>query len=277
MNINKTALQNENFNMSYLKKIVYPDTTNRIHCHPYHELVIIEKGFVRYTTNNEIVEVKAPCVVFMPAYTIHNPFVQQTEIYERHKIEFDFGFTDNYFKDTKSLGVLVEKPYIKMISEYDSDEINRLAKSLFNFKNKNPFTKTDGMFEAMYLCLILQKCGEAVSIEAVTDENYISKVTDMIRKNFNRHLTIEIIADSFFVSKGKLIYDFKNYCNMNVLEYITMTRCDFAKEYLKKGLSVSETSDKCGFSSPSYFIKVFTRITGTTPLKFRQKHCKEKS
>ncbi len=62
---------------------------------------------------------------------------------------------------------------------------------------------------------------------------------------------------------------------MNILEYITMTKIHFAKEQLKKGCSVAATSENCGFSSSSYFIKVFTRVTGMTPLKFRLKYHKE--
>ncbi len=272
MNIFKTSLQQENFNMGYLKKIVYPDSTNKIHCHPYHELVVVEKGLIRYTTNNKIIEVKAPCVVFYPSYTIHNPFVQQKETYERYKIEFDLGFINNYIKDTKLLNSLVESSYVKTLSKYEFNEIKVLVKNLFNLKNKSPFNQTDSLYECLYLILILQKSKAAVSLESVVNESYITEVTEMIKNNFNRHLTIEGIAEKFFVSKSKLIYDFKSYCNMNILEYITMTKTEFAKEYLQQGFSVAETSEKCGFSSPSYFIKVFTRITGITPLKFRLKH-----
>ena len=67
------------------------------------------------------------------------------------------------------------------------------------------------------------------------------------------------------------MYDFKEYCNMTLLDYITLTRIDAAKELLLNGYSVTVASDECGFSSPSYFIKVFRSITGMTPLKFQIK------
>ena len=46
MNIPKKTLNNENFNMDYMKKIVSPENTNRIHCHPYHEMLIGEKNIL---------------------------------------------------------------------------------------------------------------------------------------------------------------------------------------------------------------------------------------
>lgn len=275
MNIPQNTFHNDNFNMDYMKKIVRPESTNRIHCHPYHELLIAETGCIRYTVNNKIIEVKAPFVTFMPSYTIHNPFVQQSQIYERYKIEFDCNFFENFIKDVGLLNYLTDELYIKTLTRYDFDEIDVLVKSLYNLKNKNTFTETDSLYESMYLILILQKCNCAVSVESETDENYISKVTELIRDNYNKRITIDSIANSFYVSKSKLIYDFKNYCNMNILEYITMTKINFAKEHLKRGCSVATTSEKCGFSSPSYFIKVFTRLTGMTPLKFRLKYYKE--
>ena len=38
--------------------------------------------------------------------------------------------------------------------------------------------------------------------------------------------------------------------------------------YLKKGYSVSQTCDACGFEDLSYFVQLFKKITGTTPKKY---------
>ena len=38
---------------------------------------------------------------------------------------------------------------------------------------------------------------------------------------------------------------------------------------VKADTTVAATAEKCGFSSSSYFIKIFSKITNTTPLKFQ--------
>ena len=40
--------------------------------------------------------------------------------------------------------------------------------------------------------------------------------------------------------------------------------------FLKEDISVTEISNKCGFSSISYFSRIFKKETGVTPLKYRK-------
>ena len=54
---------------------------------------------------------------------------------------------------------------------------------------------------------------------------------------------------------------------MSVGEYVTITKIEAAKNMLSSGYSVAAISEKCGFSSPSYFIKAFFRVMGMTPPK----------
>lgn len=44
----------------------------------------------------------------------------------------------------------------------------------------------------------------------------------------------------------------------------------------EEGASISEISEKCGFSSVSYFSRVFKENTDTTALAYRKKYRTEK-
>ena len=124
----------------------------------------------------------------------------------------------------------------------------------------------------MHLAMLITKGSNATAISSTPHIGYITNILEYIKGNYDKPLTIQILAEHFFVSKSKLIYDFNSYCRISILEYITMTRIEAAKEYLLKGWSVAATSEACGFSTSSYFIKVFSRITGLTPLKFQMKY-----
>jgi len=57
---------------------------------------------------------------------------------------------------------------------------------------------------------------------------------------------------------------------MNV--WITRERIQLATELLARpGHNISEIGWACGFTSPSYFIRVFRAHTGLTPKVWRQK------
>ena len=126
----------------------------------------------------------------------------------------------------------------------------------------------DTLREKLYLLSALAKGKRALPSERENVEHYIEEVIEYIKENYRDRITYESLAARFFVSRGKLIYDFKEFAGMSVLEYLTITRIEAAKGMLSNGYSVAAASESCGFSSPSYFIKVFSSITGTTPLKF---------
>ena len=55
------------------------------------------------------------------------------------------------------------------------------------------------------------------------------------------------------------------------MAYILNTRIVLAKEELgSTNASISQVSEKFGFSSMSYFCRVFKEATGYTPLQFRR-------
>ena len=58
---------------------------------------------------------------------------------------------------------------------------------------------------------------------------------------------------------------------MTAMEYVLKTRIAAAKGLLLSGtLSVNEISERCGFSSISYFSQKFKEETGVTASEFRR-------
>ncbi len=259
--------------VDYLKKkCVSPEDTNKLHYHPYHEFLILDKGFVTYATDNGIIKIAEKSIVYMPAHTLHNPFVQKSHPYERYRIRFSPDFADGIITQPYLLSEALKTSYIKQLNKNDFDEIYSIAESLYKIAAKDSKDEFDRLNECMHLAMLATKGNDAKSIPRTPHISYITDILGYIKDNYSKPLTIQTLADHFFVSKSKLIYDFNNYCRISISEYITMTRIEAAKEYLLKGWSVAATADACGFSTSSYFIKVFSGITGLTPLKFQIKY-----
>lgn len=99
----------------------------------------------------------------------------------------------------------------------------------------------------------------------------ITKATAFIRDNLEKDLSIKLISQSINVSKSVLYKKFRDRFHCTVGEYINKKRVDQAKKLLTTtALSMEEISQQCGFSSASYFTKIFKGYTGITPLKFKK-------
>lgn len=63
---------------------------------------------------------------------------------------------------------------------------------------------------------------------------------------------------------------FREYTNLSPLAYLTDYRLERARELLQKtDLSVTAVGQEVGFSTPSYFAKMFRERYGKTPREFR--------
>ena len=253
--------------VDYVKGHIPEETTNKIWCHAHYELMLILSGSITYNDNKGVSLVDDKSAVFIRAHEVHNPFVHSEKLYERYRIRFHKSFFSEVLRDGLGLDKELELSYKKGLSDSDFAEILVSVKNLFDMikGGENP----DKLRAATHLISAVTKSYDAAPRENMIEKNYISDVVEYIKENYSAHLTAENLAEHFFVSRGKLIYDFKAYCNMTLLEYITLTRLEAAKEMLLCGYSVASAADLCGFSSSSYFIKVFSGIVGMTPLKFQ--------
>jgi len=264
---------NEFICADHKKDYVEEKNTNKIQSHNYSELLIINKGDIIYAARGKVVRLGDRSVIYNRRDTIHNNYVQHSRLYERYRIKFREEELLNG-EEGEVLRAALSSSFTKELTDESFTMIYELAKSIFNESSKPQITELDKSIIRTALKLIVLSAASADDKGSLHGESYISEVLKYINGNLHQKLTIGSIAEAFFVSKGKLIYDFKTYCNMNISEYITMERLEKAKELLMSGCPVAEIAENCGFSSSSYFIKVFSSVVGTTPLKYRTNHFK---
>lgn len=99
----------------------------------------------------------------------------------------------------------------------------------------------------------------------------IKRATDFIMENLDKKLTISYIAKSVNISKSVLYRNFHSCFNCTISEYINKMRIKRAEYLLKeKEMPIEEVSRSVGFSSVSYFGRVFKEKNGVSPLAFRK-------
>ncbi|MEE1014295.1 MAG: AraC family transcriptional regulator [Clostridia bacterium] len=117
------------------------------------------------------------------------------------------------------------------------------------------------MVELLYL---LNRIG--IKSEQSTAHN--DQIKDIILY-LNAHLTepmsLEAIAEHFYISKGHLCRSFKKHTGFTVNGYITYKRLLLVKELKDKGRSWIEASGEAGFGNYSNFYKIFRRTYGHAP------------
>lgn len=101
--------------------------------------------------------------------------------------------------------------------------------------------------------------------------NVIQKAVEYINAHVTENIDLDSICRDIHISKYHFCRQFKKVTGFTVMEYLLKTRVVTARRLLTETtLPISEISNLCGFSSLSYFCRVFKAQTQNTPLQFRK-------
>lgn len=101
----------------------------------------------------------------------------------------------------------------------------------------------------------------------------VSSVQRYLEAHFARALTLEEIGESVGMDRFTLCRHYREATGMTVMEQLKGIRMAKAKQFLRyTSYSMEEIGKLCGYSSPSYFGKIFREETGRTPRAYREGH-----
>ena len=104
----------------------------------------------------------------------------------------------------------------------------------------------------------------------------IKNAEQFIGENLQKELTILDISKGTNISKSVLYKNFRISFDCTVKEYINRKRVEKSEDLLvNTDLSVEEISQMVGFSSASYYSKIFRKYKGVSPLKLRKTNTKK--
>ena len=98
----------------------------------------------------------------------------------------------------------------------------------------------------------------------------ILPILNYIEENYQNPIKLEDIGKKTNLNKNYVCRLFKKITEKTITDYITYVRICEAKELLKSDIPLSELAYKVGFSSQSYFNKVFKKHLGYTPLEYKK-------
>lgn len=107
-----------------------------------------------------------------------------------------------------------------------------------------------------------------------TDED-IKKAQRFIESNFQERITIDELSNKFALSRRSLERRFKRATNNTVNEYIQRVKIEAAKKSFETSRkNITEVMFEVGYSDTKTFRGTFKKLTGMTPIDYRNKYNK---
>lgn len=241
---------------------------HRLHSHTHYEIYFLTKGSRTFYLANALLTLRAPTVMVIPPNVMHKT---EGGGFERYNINVSPSYLDDFQKDClDKLSLHVLRP-----NDDETKMIVRLLQDAMGMDKRKKYT--DSVLHALltHAVFMLGKftvlANKPTKLTGSVVPEVVLKVTKYLEDNFEQKLTLDNLAQSFFIAKTTLIYNFKKYLGCSPMDFLLNTRLTKAKEMLAtRKLSVGEIADRCGFSSANYFGLIFKQKEGLSPLNYRK-------
>lgn len=258
----------------------YPDRTIPWHWHNAFEINYIEDGTLLCQTPEQTITLHKGEALFINSGVLHTCTSSGQCVYYTHL--FDMYFLSGMYNS------VFEEKYFLPVSKNTAFQVWQVRPdSLAHIR----------MLEAVLHCVELQRAepqgyefdlrAELCSFwrgmladsadvragappRANADTERIKRMMDFIHTHCAERLSLDDIAASANVSRRECTRCFRRCIDSTPNEYLTACRVRMAADLLgRTGKSVLDISEECGFSSASYFGKVFREAMGMTPKEYR--------
>lgn len=277
----RSGYLNSDFRLFHLK-----DKTKKefeYHYHEFNKIIIFLSGNVTYIIEGRTYHLKPYDILLVNNHDIHKPIIDSNSTYERIVIWADTNFVKEHSDDNCNLeecfkyAIKNDINLIRLKPDLQNELISLLTK-LETSINSQEFGSR--ILSNAYLIeflvyinrLILGNNNiiEANECDSIYD-NQINEILKYINANLNEPLTVDDIANRFYISRYYLMHRFKEQTGYTLHNYISQKRLILAKELLLNNESVMKVSEKCGFIDYSSFLRSFRKMYGTTPKDFSKK------
>lgn len=261
-----------------------PDKSVPWHWHNMFEINYFVRGELSLQTPDKTQIIGAGDVNFINAGTLHTCTAIGTTPCEYYTIHFDMhflsGMYNSVYEEKYFLPIMRNSalqvwrirpdslPHLKMIEAVlRTVEVSREEPFGYEFEVRNLLS------DFWRQLLIDTKDVQAgAAPQNVVDTERVKTMTSFIKEHCGEKLSLDDIAASAGISTRECTRCFSRCLNISPNVYLNQTRLSMAADLLAgSSKSIIEISEECGFSSPSYFGKVFRETMGCTPREYRDK------
>ena len=248
---------------------VYVSDMTYAHVHAHYELYFLLSDSQRYFIKNRYYDMQEGDVILVPANTTHQVIGR-----DKNK-QLVFHFTDFLLAKflNKRAFALLEPLFKQKIFHPTRENVFHLHKLFLSIAQAQKSNDEDQVFLAlMRIFTILSDCPIATATEDTGKRSLIDAVIHYVHAHYDTIKGLDDVASALFVSKYYVCHLFTKYMGMSFNNYLTDLRLKKAEQFVAYSKrSIQEIATLCGFSSSTYFCKVFKQKHKMSPIEYRKK------
>ena len=229
----------------------------------FYEIVYSFFGDVTLQTDSKIFKFSRRSIVILPPNSNRKFFSEHDKPVKLFSIAFDRTFIDGKFDD-------IDDFILSPFQTSNSSSLHLFFLSLQSLERRNLDNDIFISYLENIIPLILLDIfnSNLKKLSSAPASNLIRDVVKHVNDNVTKPLTVESIANVFFVSRSFLSHEFKKQLGVSIKQYITRKKMLYARKLIRSGVKPTKASSLCGFENYSTFFRQYKAYFEETPESF---------
>lgn len=246
-----------------------------MHHHDFYEIYLFLSGQVEYRVEGQLYHPQPGDLILINPMELHQPILHPgKQPYERIVLWISKAYLENFDRETESLircfnTSLPTHSNLVHPTPSQREQLQALMEALAQERSSEDYASSlcaEGIF--MQFLVLVNRLALRAPQEAPNPEEtpaLISQVLSYINDHYQEELSLELLAQRFFVNKYHLSHTFSKAVGTSVYRYIILKRLINAKQLLQSGAAPGSVYASCGFGDYANFYRAFKSQYGISP------------
>jgi AraC-like DNA-binding protein len=249
-----------------------------VHHHDFFEVYFLLGGEVSFRVEGRTYTLKPGDMLLINPQELHQALIDRDTIYERMVLWIDRGYLAELSAAGMDLAACFDTRLPTHTNLLHPNKMQRAELQGLLEKLAGEFYG-DGLGNSQYAQgLLLQFLVEVNRLALAESKQPISaEETDMVDQvlsyigaHFTEDISLEMLSNTFYVSKYHLSHEFSKRVGTGIYRYIMFRRLMHARELLEGGTPPGEAYGQCGFGDYANFYRSFKSFYGVSPREYAQ-------
>lgn len=245
------------------------------HFHKEIELLYIIQGKMTYTTNSGTFELESGDIAFFNSNVPHSTTVEEENT---SNIVVQFLNPSQLKSPLKYLKRILEaesvSDYIFKSGEYETTQLQQYINTILTEDFYEEISYDYSILANIYLIVaLLHKKKLLIDSSEYIKSELLSKVIpamEYMNENYRECITLYELSNLLHLNEQYFSRLFKKATGVTPIDYLNFVRICQAENLLKSGENVSTVVSETGFSSLSYFNRVFKKLKNCSPTEYKK-------
>ena len=240
------------------------------HYHEFCKLLMLRSGSGGYTVEGHRYSLETGDIVLIGKHCVHRPEFEHGLLYERVIIYISPEFLQQQSTPDCPLEEIFNGANGHVLHLNTPDALwsisDRLEKELSEDKYGRVIVSNGLLLRLLIeIARNMQDPNAAFSTPIAPTDSRILEILRYIDAHLTEDLSIDILAEEFYISKYHMMRLFKQETGRSIHDYLQERRLLHARDLIRHGISATDSCFQSGFRSYSSFTRAYAKHFGTTP------------